>query len=242
VLANHRLHFAAQGIDFDVVDPALGHDAAFNELMRVPGLIAYRGHSPADIRELYRRPANRMPPINGVPTFDRSKQFVKALERAVAGKARYAGLFNFVGSGKPKEDKEGELSGGNARGPLTVDAAFLEHWPRHEAAEERTKQSRDALDLYKKRAISRGTLSKVLYLNAAYELGYSPKSMYFLRGKNDGFPALSTTYLTRPPSCCEESKVGLVKAHLMKASLGEMATHYLGLMAEGRKGTKRARE
>ena len=214
----------------------LSNKEALDELFRVEGLF---GIPRALVEKAFIRQD-----ASGRPLYRLRSQGGRALERAVTGKKRYEGVFMF-GDGKPKTesksdaDDEGE---GNARGPRTVDAAFLEHWPRHDSAEERQKQSRSALDLYSKRAISRGTLSKILYLNAAYELGYSPKSMYFLRGKNDGFPALSTTYLTRPPSGCEESKVGLVKAHLMKASLGDMATHYLGLTAEGRKGAKRARE
>lgn len=149
---------------------------------------------------------------------------------------------NLAGFGKPEPDSDSE-SDGNARGPRYVDAEFLEQWPPHMNDEAAChKQMREAHELYKRRAISRGTLSKILYLNEAYMLGHGPKSIYFLRGKNDGFPALSTTYLTRPPAGGEESKVGMVKAHLQgKKMPADMAKLYLGLEVEGR-GTKRARE
>jgi len=146
------------------------------------------------------------------------------------------------GLGKP-EATESDSEDGNARGPRYVDAEFLAQWPPHVGDDAACKkQMREAHELYTRRAISRGTLSKILYLNEAYMLGHGPKSMYFLRGKNDGFPALSTTYLTRPPAGGEESKVGMVKAHLQgKKMPADMAKLYLGLEVEGR-GTKRARE
>ena len=150
--------------------------------------------------------------------------------------------FHLRGLGKP-DDSDGSESDGNARGPRYADAEFLAQWPPHMGDEAACKkQMREAHELYTRRAISRGTLSKILYLNEAYMLGHGPKSMYFLRGKNDGFPALSTTYLTRPPAGGEESKVGMVKAHLQgKKMPADMAKLYLGLEVEGR-GTKRARE
>ena len=149
--------------------------------------------------------------------------------------------YHMNGSGIPKTESDSD--DGNARGPRYVDAEFLAQWPPHVGDDAACKkQMREAHELYTRRAISRGTLSKILYLNEAYMLGHGPKSMYFLRGKNDGFPALSTTYLTRPPAGGEESKVGMVKAHLQgKKMPADMAKLYLGLEVEGR-GTKRARE